>query len=116
MKPRCNSSHWSTFKGNSALLPSDFIDFAMLPSQTFWQETVSLLGVMYPIRTLLEKISSYITMQIIHVHCRPLLTITRIVRFLFNPKRTMVIDFSLLLSYCLQLQVLELLIVTHLSL
>ena len=58
--------------GNSALLPFDVIDFAMLPSQTFWQETVSLLGVMYPIRTLLEKISSYITMQIIHVqksHC-----------------------------------------------
>ena len=40
----------------------------------------------------------------------------RIVCFLFNPKRTMVIEFSLLLSYCLQLQVLELLIVTHLSL
>ena len=116
IKPPCNSSHWSTFEGNSALLPSDFIDFAMLPSQTFWQETVSLLGVMYPIRTLLEKISSYITMQIIHVHCRPLLTITRIVCFLFNPKRTMVIDFSLLLSYCLQLQVLELLIVMHLLL
>ena len=69
MKPLCNSSHWSTFTGNSTLLPSDIIDFAMLYSQTFWQETVSLLGVMYPICALLEKISSYITMQIIHVHC-----------------------------------------------
>ena len=116
IKLRCNSSHWSIFVGNSALLPLDVIDFAMLPFQTFWQETVSLLGVMYPIRMLLEKISSYITMQIIHVHCTPLLTIARIVCFLFNPKRTMVIDFSLLLSYCLQLQVLELLIVMHLSL
>ena len=32
--------------GNSTLLPSDAIDFAMLPSQRFWWETVSLLGVM----------------------------------------------------------------------
>ena len=33
-------------RGNSTLLPSDAIDFAMLPSQRFWRETVSLLGVM----------------------------------------------------------------------
>ena len=26
-------SRWSTFAGNSALLPSDIIDFAMLPAQ-----------------------------------------------------------------------------------
>ena len=40
--PRCNNGHWSTFTGNSALLPSDTIDFAMLPTQGFWRETVSL--------------------------------------------------------------------------
>ena len=28
------------------LLPSDIIDFAMLPTQRFWQETVSLLELM----------------------------------------------------------------------
>ena len=33
-------------RGNSTLLPSDATDFAMLPSQRFWRETVSLLGVM----------------------------------------------------------------------
>ena len=32
--------------GNSALLPSDVIDFAMLPVKRFWRETVSLLDVM----------------------------------------------------------------------
>ena len=31
---------------HSALLPSDVIDFAMLPAQRFWRETVSLLDVM----------------------------------------------------------------------
>ena len=31
---------------NKALLPYDVIDFAMLPAQRFWQETVSLLAVM----------------------------------------------------------------------
>lgn len=37
----------STFVGNSALLPSDMIiDFAMLPVQRFWQETVSAFDVM----------------------------------------------------------------------
>ena len=35
-----------TFAGNSALLPSDVIDFEMLPAQRFWRETVSLLDVM----------------------------------------------------------------------
>ena len=40
------ASHRSTFVGNSAQLPSDVIDFAMLPVQTFWRETVSLLDVM----------------------------------------------------------------------
>ena len=34
-----------TFAGNSALLPSDVIDFAMFPAQRFWQETVLLLDV-----------------------------------------------------------------------
>ena len=46
IKPRCNGIRWSTFAGNSALLPADIIDFAMLPAQKFWRETVSLLGVM----------------------------------------------------------------------
>ena len=46
IKPLCNGSRWSTFTGNSALLPSDVIDFAMLTTQKFWRETVSLLGVM----------------------------------------------------------------------
>ena len=32
---------------NKALLPYDVIDFAMLPAQRFWQETVSLLAVMW---------------------------------------------------------------------
>ena len=41
-----NGSRRSTFMGNNALLPSDVIDFAMLPAQRFWQETVSLLDVM----------------------------------------------------------------------
>ena len=45
-KPSCDGSHWSTFAGNSVLLPSDFIDFAMLPTPRFWQETVSLLDFM----------------------------------------------------------------------
>ena len=35
-----------TFAGNKALLPTDVVDFAMLPAQRFWQETVSLLAVM----------------------------------------------------------------------
>ena len=34
------------FADNSALLPSDIIDFATLPSQRFWRKTVSLLDVM----------------------------------------------------------------------
>ena len=46
IKPRCNGHHWSTFTGNSTLLPSDVIDFAMLTTLKFWWETVSLLGVM----------------------------------------------------------------------
>ena len=39
---------WSTFVGISGLLPSDVIDFAILPTQRFWQETVLLLDVMWP--------------------------------------------------------------------
>ena len=31
-----------------ALLPSDVIDFAMLPAQRFWRETVSSLDFMRP--------------------------------------------------------------------
>ena len=46
IKPRCNEGRRSTFVGNSALLPSDVIDFAMLPAQRFWREKVSLLDVM----------------------------------------------------------------------
>ena len=47
IKPRCNGGRRSTFVGNSALLPSDVIDFAMLPARRFWREKVSLLDVMY---------------------------------------------------------------------
>ena len=46
MKLHCNGGHWSTFAGNSALLPSDVIHFAMLSVQRFWLVTVSLLDVM----------------------------------------------------------------------
>ena len=35
-----------SFAGNSALLPSDVIDFVMLPALRFWRETVSLLDFM----------------------------------------------------------------------
>ena len=39
-------SRRSTFEGNSALFPSDVIDFVIFPAQRFWRETVSLLDVM----------------------------------------------------------------------
>ena len=39
------SSKQSTFAGNSAVLSADVKDFAMFPTQRFWQETVSLLDV-----------------------------------------------------------------------
>ena len=48
IKPRCNGGRRSTVAGNSVLLALDVIDFAMLPAQSFWRETVSLLGVMWP--------------------------------------------------------------------
>ena len=48
IKPRCNGGRWSTFAGKSALLPSNVINFAMLPAQRFWWETVSLFDVMWP--------------------------------------------------------------------
>ena len=38
VKPRGNGRHWSTFTGNSALLPSDVIDFAMSTTLKFWRE------------------------------------------------------------------------------
>ena len=55
-------------KNNSGLLPSDVIDFALLPTVDFWRETGSLLDVMWPRsnqwgRTLLEEKFSYITMN-----------------------------------------------------
>ena len=40
------SCKWLSFAGNSALLLSDVIDFAILLAQRFWRETVSLLDVM----------------------------------------------------------------------
>ena len=46
IKPRCNGGRPSTFAGNSALLPSDVIDLAMLLAQRLWREKVSLLDVM----------------------------------------------------------------------
>ena len=36
---------------NSALLPSDVIDFARFPAQRFWRKTVSLLDITWPWRT-----------------------------------------------------------------
>ena len=48
IKPCCNDVCQSTFAVNSTLLPSDVIDFAMLPAQRFWQEKASLLDVMWP--------------------------------------------------------------------
>ena len=35
IKPRCNGGCRSTLAGNSALLPPDVIDFAMLSAQIF---------------------------------------------------------------------------------
>ena len=46
IKPRCNGGRPSKFAGNSALLPSDVIDLAMLLAQRLWREKVSLLDVM----------------------------------------------------------------------
>jgi len=68
IKPCCNGGCRSTCAVNSALPHSDVIDFAMLRAQRFWQETVSLLDVMWLRnnqweRALLGKISSYITIQ-----------------------------------------------------
>ena len=40
------AAYWSASAGNSALLPSYVKDFALLPSQRFWQELVPLLDVM----------------------------------------------------------------------
>ena len=48
IKPRCDRGRRLTIAGNSALLPSDDIDFATLPAQRFWRETVSLLDVRWP--------------------------------------------------------------------
>ena len=46
IKPRCNGGRPSTIAGNSAQLPSDVIDLAMLLAQRLWREKVSLLDVM----------------------------------------------------------------------
>ena len=64
IKPLCNCARQPTFAGNSALLPSDVIDFAMFLAQRFWRETVSFWGFMWPRRnqrerTLWKKNSSY---------------------------------------------------------
>ena len=48
IKPRCKGGCRSTFAGNSALLSSNVIDFAILPARRLWRETVSLLDVMWP--------------------------------------------------------------------
>ena len=53
-KRRCNGGRWSTFSGHIALLPSDVIDFTILPSQRFWQEKVSSLDFMRPVSNQLE--------------------------------------------------------------
>ena len=46
IKPHHNGGCWSTFVGSRVLLPSNIMDFVMLPTQRFWQETVLLLDVM----------------------------------------------------------------------
>ena len=43
-KPSCNGGRWSTFAGNSALLHSDFIDFAMLPAQRILAGNTFMVG------------------------------------------------------------------------
>ena len=44
IKPRFNGGLRSSFTGNSALLLSDVIDFAMLPAHRFWRETVCYMS------------------------------------------------------------------------
>ena len=68
IKPRCNGGRQSTVY--CVLLAFDVIDFAMLPAQSFWRETVSLLDIMWPqgnqeSARCLEKVSSYITKSVI---------------------------------------------------
>ena len=41
----CNGCRQSRFVSNRALLPSDILNFPMLPAQRFWLRTVSLLDV-----------------------------------------------------------------------
>lgn len=41
MKPICNGGRRLKIAGNSALLPSDVLDFAVLLAQRFLRETVS---------------------------------------------------------------------------
>ena len=41
----CNGCHQSRFVSNMSLLPSDILNFPMLPAQRFWLTTVSLLDV-----------------------------------------------------------------------
>ena len=48
IKPGSNGGRRSTFADNGPLLPSDVIDFAILPAERLWRETVSLLGVLWP--------------------------------------------------------------------
>ena len=47
IKPRCHGGRRSTFEGNSALLPFDVIDFAMLAVKRFCRKTVSLTNHKY---------------------------------------------------------------------
>ena len=47
-KLRCNGGRRTSFTRNIALLPSDVIDFAMLPAQRFWREKVSSLDFIRP--------------------------------------------------------------------
>ena len=44
IKPRCNGGLRSSLTDKSALLLSDVIDFAMLPTQRFWRETVCYMS------------------------------------------------------------------------
>jgi len=65
MSSTTNSTSWqstcrSTFAGNSALLPSDIIDFSMLPAQRFWRETVSSLDVMSDLKVTNESMRCWL--------------------------------------------------------
>ena len=68
MKPRCNGGRWSTFAGNSTLLPSNVIDFARFPFRDFGGLQFHCsrdLEVTYESARCWEKFCSYMTIMIV---------------------------------------------------